>query len=165
MILKKVIVLIILGLIFSSCQEIAIIKYSIDDAIQQAKIREITNPYYGKDGAWSYQTNKEVFNAVKEVLKRPINKEIQFDGIKIMIPEDTRINSRKGAIVDIKTGYGLPISIYIKDYCDPLSDDKVTSKKRLAGGYYYICYFSENKDTKLLFEKISKANGFTKGCQ
>ena len=68
--LKKGIVLIILGLIFSSCQEIAIIKYSIDDAIQQAKIREITNPYYGKDGAWSYQTNKEVLNIVKEVLKR-----------------------------------------------------------------------------------------------
>ena len=163
--IKRMIILIIMGLTLSSCQEIAIIKYSIDDAIQQAKIREITNPYYGKDGAWSYQTNKEVFNVVKEVLKRPLNKEIQFDGIKIMIPENTRINSKTGTIVDMKTGYGLPISIYIKDNCDPLSDDKVTSKKRLAGGYYYICYFSENKDTKLLFEKISKANGFTKGCQ
>lgn len=156
MILKKGIVLIILGLIFSSCQEITIIKYSIDDAKQQAKIREITNPYYGKDGAWSYQTNKEV-------LKRPINKEIQFDGIKIMIPEDTKINSQKGAIVDIKTGYGLPICIYTKDYCDTYSDAR--NKKRLAGGYYYICYFSENKDTKALFEKISEVNGFTEGCK
>lgn len=163
MILKKGIVLIILGLIFSSCQEITIIKYSIDDAKQQAKIREITNPYYGKDGAWSYQTNKEVFNAVKEVLKRPINKEIQFDGIKIMIPEDTKINSQKGAIVDIKTGYRLPICIYTKDYCDTYSDAR--NKKRLAGGYYYICYFSENKDTKALFEKISEVNGFTEGCK
>ena len=161
--IKKMTILTVIGLIFSSCQEIAIIKYSIDDAIQQAEIRKITSPYYGKDGAWSYQTNKEVFYVVKEVLKRPINKEIQFDGIKIMIPEDTRINSRKGAIVDIKTGYGLPICIYIKDYCDTYSDAR--SKKRLAGGYYYICYFSENKDTKLLFEKISKANGFTKGCK
>lgn len=156
MILKKGIVLIILGLIFSSCQEITIIKYSIDDAKQQAKIREITNPYYGKDGAWSYQTNKEV-------LKRPINKEIQFDGIKIMIPEDTKINSQKGAIVDIKTGYGLPICIYTKDYCDTYSDAR--NKKRLAGGYYYICYFLENKDTKALFEKISEVNGFTEGCK
>ena len=154
--LKRVVMLIVLGLIFNSCQEIAIIKYSIDDAKQQAKIREITNPYYGKDGAWSYQTNKEV-------LKRPINKEIQFDGIKIMIPEDTRINSQKGAIVDIKTGYGLPICIYTKDYCDTYSDAR--SKKRLAGGYYYICYFSENKDTKALFEKISEVNGFTEGCK
>ena len=68
--IKRMTILIVIGLIFSSCQEIAIIKYSIDDAIQQAKIREITNPYYGKDGAWSYQTNKEVFNVVKEVLKR-----------------------------------------------------------------------------------------------
>ena len=161
--IKKMIILTVIGLIFSSCQEIAIIKYSIDDAIQQAKIREITNPYYGKDGAWSYQTNKEVLNIVKEVLKRPINKEIQFDGIKIMIPEDTRINPQKGTIVDVKTGYGLPICIYTKDYCDTYSDAK--SKKRLAGGYYYICYFSENKDTKALFEKISKANGFTKECK
>ena len=68
--IKRMIILIIMGLTLSSCQEIAIIKYSIDDAIQQAKIREITNPYYGKDGAWSYQTNKAVFNVVKEVLKR-----------------------------------------------------------------------------------------------
>ena len=161
--IKKMIILIVMGLIFSSCQEIAIIKYSIDDAIQQAKIREITNPYYGKDGAWSYQTNKEVFNVVKEVLKRPINKEIQFDGIKIMIPENTRLNLKTEAIVDIKTGYGLPVCIYIRDYCDTYSDAR--SKKRLAGGYYYICYFSENKDTKALFEKISKVNGFTNGCK
>ena len=161
--IKKMTILIVIGLIFSSCQEIAIIKYSIDDAIQQAKIREITNPYYGKDGAWSYQTNKEVFNVVKEVLKRPINKEIQFDGIKIMIPENTRLNLKTEAIVDIKTGYGLPVCIYIRDYCDTYSDAR--SKKRLAGGYYYICYFSENKDTKALFEKISKVNGFTNGCK
>lgn len=161
--IKKMTILIVIGLIFSSCQEIAIIKYSIDDAIQQAKIREITSPYYEKEGGWAYQANKEVLDIVKEVLKRPINKEIQFDGIKIMIPEDTRINSRKGAIVDIKTGYGLPICIYTKDYCDTYSDAR--SKKRLTGGYYYICYFSENKDTKALFEKISKINGFTNGCK
>ena len=161
--IKRMIILIVIGLIFSSCQEIAIIKYSIDDAIQQGKIREITNPYYGKDGAWSYQANKEVLDIVKEVLKRPINKEIQFDGIKIMIPENTRLNLKTEAIVDIKTGYGLPVCIYIRDYCDTYSDAR--SKKRLAGGYYYICYFSENKDTKALFEKISKVNGFTKGCK
>ena len=161
--IKKMIILIIMGLTLSSCQEIAIIKYSIDDAKQQAEIRKITSPYYEKEGGWAYQANKEVLDIVKEVLKRPINKEIQFDGIKIMIPEDTRINSRKGAIVDIKTGYGLPICIYTKDYCDTYSDAR--SKKRLAGGYYYICYFSENKDTKALFEKISKINGFTNGCK
>ena len=161
--IKRMIILIIMGLTLSSCQEIAIIKYSIDDAKQQAEIRKITNPYYGKDGAWSYQTNKEVFNVVKEVLKRPINKEIQFDGIKIMLPENTRLNLKTEAIVDIKTGYGLPVCIYIRDYCDTYSDAR--SKKRLAGGYYYICYFSENKDTKALFEKISKINGFTNGCK
>jgi hypothetical protein len=80
-----------------------------------------------------------------------------------MLPENTRLNLKTEAIVDIKTGYGLPVCIYIRDYCDTYSDAR--SKKRLAGGYYYICYFSENKDTKALFEKISKINGFTNGCK
>ena len=156
--IKKMIILIIMGLTLSSCQEIAIIKYSIDDAKQQAEIRKITSPYYEKEGGWAYQANKEVLDIVKEVLKRPINKEI-----KIILPENTRLNLKTEAIVDIKTGYGLPVCIYIRDYCDTYSDAR--SKKRLAGGYYYICYFSENKDTKALFEKISKINGFTNGCK
>ena len=149
--LKKGILLIMLGSIFSSCQEIAIIKYSIDDAKQQAKIRGITNPYYGKDGAWSYQTNKEVLNIVKEVLKRPINKEIQFDGIKIMIPEDTRINPQKVAIVDVKTGYGLPICIYTKDYCDTYSDAR--SKKDLQGAIIISVIFQKIKILKHYLKK------------
>ena len=44
--IKKMIILIVMGLTLSSCQEIAIIKYSIDDAKQQAEIRKITSPYY-----------------------------------------------------------------------------------------------------------------------
>ena len=62
-----------MGLTLSSCQEIAIIKYSIDDAKQQAEIRKITSPYYEKEGGWAYQANKEVLDIVKEVLKRPIS--------------------------------------------------------------------------------------------
>ena len=149
--------LIVLRLIFNSCQEIAIIKYSIDDAKQQAKIREITNPYYGKDGAWSYQTNKEVLNIVKEVLKRPINKEIQFDGIKIMIPEDTRINPQKGTIVDVKTGYGLPITFLNKSAC--------TKKKVRENVYYGILYNEKIPGVEELAQKIIKANGFVNTCK
>ncbi|ALF23342.1 hypothetical protein RO03_11440 [Fusobacterium nucleatum subsp. nucleatum] len=159
--LKRVVMLIVLGLIFSSCQ---LFTEAIKDNIHRYEIEETFKEYKKKDGSMAYQGNKEVFNIVKEVLKRPINKETQFDGIKIMIPENTRINSKIGTIIDIKTGYGLPISIYIKDYCDS-SDDRVASKKRSAGGYYHINYLSQNKDTKLLFEKISKVNGFTKGCK
>ena len=159
--LKRVVMLIVLGLIFSSCQ---LFTEAIKDNIHRYEIEETFKEYKKKDGSMAYQGNKEVFNIVKEVLKRPINKETQFDGIKIMIPENTRINSKIGTIIDIKTGYGLPRSIYIKDYCDS-SDDRVASKKRSAGGYYHINYLSQNKDTKLLFEKISKVNGFTKGCK
>ena len=160
--MKRMIILIVMGLTLSSCQ---LFTEAIKDNINRYETEEILKEYKKKDGSMAYQGDKEIFNVVKEVLKRPLNKEIQFDGIKIMIPENTRINSKTGTIVDMKTGYGLPISIYIKDNCDPLSDDKVTSKKRIKGGYYYINYLSQNKDTKALFEKISKANGFTKGCK
>lgn len=147
------------GLIFSSCQEIAIIKYSIDDAIQQAKIRKITNPYYGKDEAWSYQTNKEVLDIVKEVLKRPINKEIQFDGIKIIISENTRMNSKIGTIVDKKTGYGLQIVFNKSGYC--------TNPGISYMGYYskntenYIYELIYNKDIEGI-EEIAKKNNKSK---
>ncbi len=141
--IKKMIILIVMGLTLSSCQEIAIRKYSIDDAKQQAEIRKITSPYYEKEGGWAYQANKEVLDIVKEVLKRPINKEIQFDGIKIMIPENTRLNLKTEAIVDIKTGYGLPVCIYIRDYCDTYSDAR--SKKRLAGAITIFVIFQKIK--------------------
>ena len=160
--IKKMIILIVMGLIFSSCK---LFTEAIKDNIYRYETEETLKEYKKKDGSMVYQGNREEFSVVKEVLKRPINKKVQFEGATFIIPEGTRINSKIGTIVDIKTGYGLPISIYIKDYCDPLSDDKVTSKKRLAGGYYYINYLSQNKDTKALFEKISKVNGFTKGCQ
>ena len=153
-------ILIVIGLIFSSCQ---LFTEAIKDNIYRYETEETLKEYKKKDGSMVYQGNREVFSVVKEVLKRPINKKVQFEGATFIIPEGTRINSKIGTIVDIKTGYGLPICIYTKDYCDTYSDAR--SKKRLAGGYYYICYFSENKDTKALFEKISEVNGFTEGCK
>ena len=160
--IKKMIILIVMGLTLSSCQ---LFTEAIKDNINRVGMERERKEARKKDGSMVYQGNREVFSVVKEVLKRPINKKVQFEGATFIIPEGTRINSKIGTIVDIKTGYGLPISIYIKDYCDPLSDDKVTSKKRIKGGYYYINYLSQNKDTKALFEKISKVNGFTKGCK
>ena len=158
--IKKMIILIVMGLIFSSCQ---LFTEAIKDNIYRYETEETLKEYKKKDGSMVYQGNREVFSVVKEVLKRPINKKVQFEGATFIIPEGTRINSKIGTIVDIKTGYGLPICIYTKDYCDTYSDAR--SKKRLAGGYYYICYFLENKDTKALFEKISEVNGFTEGCK
>ena len=163
--IKKMIILIVMGLILSSCQLFTeAIKDNINRVEQERERKEARKKdAYASAGNPEYEAGVEL--AIQDIKKRPVNKKVQFEGTTFIIPEGTRINSKIGTIVDIKTGYGLPISIYIKDYCDPLSDDKVTSKKRLAGGYYYINYLSQNKDTKLLFEKISKANGFTKGCQ
>ena len=163
--IKKMIILIVMGLTLSSCQ---LFTEAIKDNIHRYEMEQETKERHKKNGGGAISVDKYkegVEATIKDILKRPINKKVQFEGATFIIPEGTRINSKIGTIVDIKTGYGLPISIYIKDYCDPLSDDKVTSKKRLAGGYYFINYLSQNKDTKALFEKISKVNGFTKGCQ
>ena len=163
--IKKMVILIVMGLILSSCQ---LFTEAIKDNINRVERARERKELSKKDGPGAIVVDKykeDVERVIQDIKKRPVNKKVQFEGTTFIIPEGTRINSKIGTIVDIKTGYGLPISIYIKDYCDPLSDDKVTSKKRLAGGYYYINYLSQNKDTKLLFEKISKANGFTKGCQ
>ena len=54
---------------------------------------------------------------IEDILKRPINKKVQFEGITLIIPEGTRINSKLGNIVDEKTGYGIAILFEIEDYC------------------------------------------------
>ena len=159
--IKRMIILIIMGLTLSSCQEIAIIKYSIDDAKQQAEIRKITNPYYGKDGAWSYQTNKEVFNVVKEVLKRPINKKVEFGGTTLLIPENTRINSKHGNIVDEKTGYGIAITFEITERCS-----SVYYRKKIKEGLYCKIYYNGiNSELNIISKKIINTNGFTNTCK
>ena len=148
--IKKMIILIVMGLTLSSCQ---LFTEAIKDNIYRYETEETLKEYKKKDGSMVYQGNREVFSVVKDVLKRPTNKKVQFEGATFIIPEGTRINSKIGTIVDIKTGYGLPISIYIKDYCDPLSDDKVTSKKDLQGGIIILIIFHKIKILKHYLKK------------
>ena len=108
-----------------------------------------------------YQGNREVFSVVKEVLKRPINKRIQFEEAVLLIQENTELNKKVGNVVDEKTGYGIPIYI-INDgeHCSQLA-----FTKRVNGKYYKISYLENNIEISKIAQKIIKANGFTKGCK
>ena len=65
--IKRMIILIVMGLTLSSCQ---LFTEAIKDNIRRYEIEETFKEYKKKDGSMAYQGNKEVFNIVKEVLKR-----------------------------------------------------------------------------------------------
>ena len=62
-----------------------------------------------RSGASSNAFGKD--KVVKDILNRPINNKIYFEGITILIPEGTRLNDKKNRysnnIVDVKTKIGL----------------------------------------------------------
>ena len=79
----------------------------------------------------------------------------------LLIPENTELNKKVGNIVDMKTGYGIPIYI-INDgeHCSQLA-----FTKRVNGKYYKISYLENNIEISKIAQKIIKENGFTKGCK
>ena len=98
---------------------------------------------------------------IEDVMKRPVNKRVEFEGITFIIPENTRINPKHGNIVDEKTGYGIPVIFYIENYCtDVFYRKKIRNDK-------YILLFYNRRETELdtIAQKIIKANGFTKNCK
>ena len=126
MMLKKGIMLIMLGLMLSSCDFI----------------------YYGKI-------------AIQDIMKRPVNKKIEFEGVTLLIPENTRINPKHGNIVDEKTGYGIAIMFKVKEYCT-----EVFYRKKVRDDKYILLYYNNmDKDLDVIAQKIIKANGFTNTCK
>ena len=110
--LKRVVMLIVLGLIFSSCDFIHYGKIAIQDNIRRIEMEREKKSVMKKDGPAAIDVDeyKEgVEEAIKDVLKRPINKKVEFKGTTLIIPEGTRINPKHGNIVDEKTGYGIAI--------------------------------------------------------
>ena len=120
--LKRVIMVMMLGLIFSSCDFI----------------------YYGKI-------------AIKDIMKRPINKKVQFEGATFIIPENTRINPKHGNIVDEKTGYGIAITFTLSSYC---------ISKKVNNIKYSLFYNSKhNANVAEIAKEIIKVNGFKDTCK
>ena len=117
-----------------------------------------------KDGPGAINNEKYtegVKEAIQDVMKRPVNKRVEFEGLTFIIPENTRLNLKHGNIVDEKTGYGIAIMFKKESYCA-----KVFYRKKVRDDKYIVLYYNHrNKDLDTIGQKIIKANGFTKNCK
>ena len=164
MMLKKGIMLIMLGLMLSSCDFIYYGKIAIQDNIRRIEMERETREARKKDayaaaGNPKYEAGVEL--AIRDIMKRPVNKKIEFEGVTLLIPENTRTNPKHGNIVDEKTGYGIAIMFKVKEYCT-----EVFYRKKVRDDKYILLYYNNmDKDLDVIGQKIIKANGFTKTCK
>ena len=139
--MKRIVMLIVLGLIFSSCDFIHYGKIAIKENTRRIEMEREREELRKKDGPSAIVVDKYrvgVEEAIEDIMKRPVNKKVQFEGATFIIPENTRINPKHGNIVDEKTGYGIALAIKRDSGC--------------TSGVFYT-------------KKIIKANGFTKNCK
>ena len=120
MMLKRIVMLIVLGLIFSSCDFIHYGKIAIQDNVRRIETEREREELRKKDGPSAIvvdEYKEGVEEAIKDVMKRPVNKKVQFEGATFIIPENTRLNPKYGNIVDEKTGYGIAIRFTLNPLC------------------------------------------------
>ena len=155
--IKKMIILIIMGLTFSSCQ---LFTEAIKDNIYRVKREREKKELSKKDGPGAIMTDeyKEgVERATQDIMKRPINKKVQFEGATFIIPEGTRINPKHGNIVDEKTGYGIAITFTLSSYC--------ISKKVNNIKYSFFYNSKHNVNVAKIAKEIMRVNGFKDTCK
>ena len=159
------IILIVLGLIFSSCDFIHYGKIAIKENTRRIEMEREDKELRKKDGPSAIvvdEYKEGVEEAIEDILKRPVNKKVQFEGATFIIPENTRLNPKHGNIVDEKTGYGIPLLILIEtDGCSNV----FYYKKVREGLYYKLLYNKRDLEISKISEKIAKVNGFTKNCK
>ena len=159
--IKKVIILMITGFIFSSCQ---LFTEAIKDNIYRVELARERKEARKKDayasaGNPEYEAGVEL--AIQDIKKRPVNKKVEFGGTTLLIPENTRLNPKHGNIVDEKTGYGIAIMFKVKEYCT-----EVFYRKKVRDDKYILLYYNNmDKDLDVIAQKIIKANGFTNTCK
>ena len=122
MMLKRIVMLIVLGLIFSSCDFIHYGKIAVyENKLRSEMEREGEKKELSKKDAPGAidvdEYKEEVKGVLQNIMKRPVNKKVQFEGTTLLIPENTRLNLKHGNIVDEKTGYGIAIMFKVKEYC------------------------------------------------
>ena len=164
MMLKRVIMVIMLGLIFSSCDFIHYGKIAIQDNVRRIEMERERKEARKKDayaaaGNHEYEAGVEL--AIQDIMKRPVNKRVEFGETILLIPENTRLNSKHGNVVDEKTGYGIAVIFYIEDYCT-----EVFYRKKIRNDKYILLFYNR-RETELdtIAQKIIKANGFTNTCK
>ena len=157
--IKRMIILIIMGLTLSSCDFIHYGKIAIQDNVRRIEMEREKKSVMKKDGPAAIDVDeyKEgVEEAIQDILKRPINKKVEFKGTTLIIPENTRLNPKHGNIVDEKTGYGIFISFSINSHC---ISKKVNNKK-------YSFFFDKNDaNVARIAKEIMRVNGFKDTCK
>ncbi len=133
--IKRMIILIVMGLTLSSCQlfteAIKDNMYRVELARERKEARK--KDAYAAAGNPEYETGVEL--AIQDIMKRPVNKKVEFGGTTLLIPENTRLN---------------PVF-----YRKKVRNDK----------YILLYYNDEDKDLNVIGQKIIKANGLTNTCK
>ena len=164
MMLKRVIMVIMLGLIFSSCDLIYYGKIAIYENKYRAERERSAREGTKKDGPGAINNEKYtegVKEAIQDVMKRPVNKRVEFEETTLLIPENTRLNLKHGNIVDEKTGYGIAIMFKKETYCA-----KVCYRKKVRDNKYIVLYYNDkDKELDIIGQKIIKTNGLTNTCK
>ena len=133
--------------------------YYFNQVVDDIKEGNMVSSSLKKDGSLAYRNEKnkeEVYKAIIDISKRPINKKVQFEGSEIIIPEKTYIHDKDGNIVDLKTGYGIPINFNAYGAC---------TQKKIKNKNYGILYNEKIPGVEELAQKIIKANGFVNTCK
>ena len=157
--IKRMIILIVMGLTLSSCDFIHYGKIAIQDNVRRIEMEREKKSVMKKDGPAAIDVDeyKEgVEEAIKDVLKRPINKKVEFKGTTLIIPEGTRINTKHGNIVDEKTGYGIFISFSINPHC---------ISKKVNNREYGFFFDKHDVNINKIAKEIMRVNGFEDVCR
>ena len=157
--IKRMIILIVLGLIFSSCDFIHYGKIAIKENTRRIEMEREKKSVMKKDGPAAIDVDeyKEgVEEAIQDILKRPINKKVEFKGTTLIIPEGTRINSKHGNLVDEKTGYGVFISFSINPHC---------ISKKVNNREYGFFFDKHDVNINKIAKEIMRVNGFKDTCK
>ena len=155
---KKIMIVIGLIMLLSSC---GMLRYGVEKTVYEMKEEKYANSLKEKEAGGAEEKDKKIVEGViKDILKRPINKHVQFGEITLLIPENTRLNTKVGNIVDEKTGYGIPIYfIRAGKHCSELAFNKKRDNEN-----YRLSYLENNMNVSKIAQKIIRANGFTKSC-
>ena len=157
--IKRMIILIIMGLTLSSCDFIHYGKIAIQDNVRRIEMEREDKELRKKDGPSAIvvdEYKEGVEEAIKDVIKRPINKKVEFKGTTLIIPEGTRINPKHGNIVDEKTGYGVFISFSINPHC---------ISKKVNNREYGFFFDKHDVNINKIAKEIMRVNGFEDTCK
>ena len=155
--IKRMIILIIMGLTLSSCQ---LFTEAIKDNMYRVELARERKELSKKDGPGAIVVDKykeDVERVIQDIKKRPINKKVEFEGATFIIPENTRLNPKHGNIVDEKTGYGIAITFTLSLHC---------MSKKVNGKEYSLFYNSKyNVNISRIAKEIMRVNGFKDACK